>query len=187
VAAPDFIVPPPGLIPNAPENTEPERTVQVVPGRALPSFVPTAPHLAPPAAMPPVLPMPGPAPTPSAANAAPAPGPWRLTGERGFELVVEGRLVLGRDPVAAPPHADAKGVPIVDPARSVSKTHALVEAAPDGVSVTDLHSTNGVRIRTAEVELHDLAPGMPAVVPPGASFLLGDLELHVDRLHRDTV
>ncbi|MBT2499663.1 FHA domain-containing protein [Agromyces sp. ISL-38] len=184
MAAPDFIVPPPGLIPNAPENTEPERTVQVVPGRALPSFVPTAPHSMP-SPMPPVLPMPGPAPTPSASNAAP--GPWRLTGERGFEVVVEGRLVLGRDPVAAPPHSDAKGVPIVDPARSVSKTHALVEATADGVSVTDLHSTNGVRIRTADVEPHEIAPGMPAVVPPGASFLLGDLELHVDRLSRDTV
>ena len=89
--------------------------------------------------------------------------------------------------VAAPLHPDAKGIPVVDPARSVSKTHALVEAAHDGVSVVDLHSTNGVRIRTADVELHELAPGIPAVIPPGASILLGDLELRVERLPRDTV
>lgn len=181
MAAPDFIVPPPGLVPAAPEHTEPERTVQAVPGRVLPTFVPAAP----PQAMPPVLPMPGPPPAPTPAEAAP--GPWRLTGELGLDVLVAGRLVLGRDPVAVPPFADASPVPVVDPARSVSKTHALIDAAPDGVSVTDLHSTNGVRIRTADVELHELAPGIPAVVPPGASILLGDLELRVQRLPGDTV
>lgn len=185
MAAPDFIVPPPGLIPHAPETTEPERTVQAVPGRVLPTFVPAAPPRSIPSQMPPVLPMPGPPPAPASAEASP--GPWRLTGERDFEVVVDGRLVLGRDPVAAPPHSDARGIPVHDPARSVSKTHALVEAAQDGVSVTDLHSTNGVRIRTADVELHELTPGIPAVVPPGASILLGDLELRVERLHVDTV
>jgi hypothetical protein len=69
----------------------------------------------------------------------------------------------------------------------VSKTHALVEAAREGISVTDLHSTNGVRIRTDDIEPHELAPGIPAVVPPGSSLLLGDLELRVERLHTDTV
>ncbi|MDQ0892686.1 FHA domain-containing protein [Agromyces ramosus] len=185
MAAPDFIVPPPGLVPPAPEHTEPERTVQAAPGRVLPTFVPAAPPRAVPSQMPSVHPMPGPPPAPVAAEASP--GPWRLTGEREFDVVVAGRLVLGRDPVAVSPYADAKPVPVVDPARSVSKTHALVDAAPDGVSVTDLHSTNGVRIRTADVELHELAPGIPAVVPPGASILLGDLELRVQRLPGDTV
>jgi hypothetical protein len=184
VATPDFIVPPPGLLPPAPENTEPERTVQAAPARVLPTFAPVPPpHVGAPL-MPPVLPMPGPAASPAAEA---APGPWRLTGQGGFEVVVDRRLVLGRDPVPAPQHADAKPVPVVDPARSVSKTHALVDAAADGVSVTDLHSTNGVRIRTADVGLHELAPGIPAVVPPGESILLGDLELRVQRLPSDTV
>ena len=89
--------------------------------------------------------------------------------------------------VAAPPFSDARGVAVEDPARSVSKTHALVEAARDGISITDLHSTNGVRIRTDDVEPHELAPGIPAVVLPGSSLLLGDLELRVERLHTDTV
>lgn len=186
MAAPDFIVPPPGLIPHAPESTEPERTVQAVPGRVLPTFVPAAPPGVP-SPVPPVPSSPAPLPAPTASDAVPAPGLWRLTGERGVEIVVGGPLVLGRDPVAAPPHGDATGVPVVDPARSVSKTHAFIEAAPDGVSVTDLHSTNGVRVRTAGLELHELAPGVPAVVPQGASILLGDLELRVDRLPSDTV
>jgi hypothetical protein len=56
VAEPDFIVPPPGLIPAAPSEA-PDRTVRDAPPRVLPSFAP---------------PGVGPAPVPSAPHGGPA-------------------------------------------------------------------------------------------------------------------
>ncbi|MCD2442494.1 FHA domain-containing protein [Agromyces sp. SYSU K20354] len=176
MVAPDFIVPPPGLIPNAPEpaappstTTEPERTVRA-PARVLPTFTPVP-------AGPPV-----PAPAASA-----SPGPFRLSGPGGFEVLLTVPIVIGRDPVAAGAHADARPISVIDPARSVSKTHAVLDARTGVVTVIDLHSTNGVRVQPPSGEIIDPAPGTPTEVAAGSTLFLGELGLRVDRLSIDTV
>lgn len=200
---PDFIVPPPGLIPpapEAPERTEPERTVRAAPVRSFPAFTPP-PGPAPVPIPPSVLPSAPPAhaaprpgqpggpvavPSPPATDGAAA-APVRLTGVGGLDVAVDGELVLGRDPVTGAATPRARLVPVVDPARSVSKTHALVEPAGDHVRITDLHSTNGVRALLHGHETRELVPGVPTAIPVGATVLLGDFEVRVHEAPSDTV
>jgi len=203
VDEPDFIVPPPGLIPpapEAPERTEPERTVRAAPVRSFPAFAPPpgpTPVPMPPSVLPAAPPASG-APRPGGSGgpvAVPSPpedvgaaaAPVRLTGTGGFDVVVDGALVLGRDPVAGPATPRARLVPVVDPARSVSKTHVLVEPTGDGVRITDLHSTNGVRALLPGHETRELVPGVPTSIPVGATVHLGDFEVRVHGVPRDTV
>lgn len=192
MAESDFIVPPPGLVPpapatRAPETAAPDRTVRAAPSRALPprslpSFVPgrVAPDGPPPAAG---------RPEPAAAPPAPSqagPATWRLVGASGLEIAVDGVLVLGRDPVAAA-GSNARAVAIDDPTRTVSKTHAVIEPADDGIRVTDLRSTNGSRLEAPGQTMSELVPGEACRVPLGSALYLGELGLRVDRVARATV
>ncbi|MGR0219441.1 FHA domain-containing protein [Agromyces sp. ZXT2-6] len=175
----DFIVPPPGLVPDAPQPAEPERTVRV-PDR-VPEFRPATP------VVPPVPSVP-----PSAAGVPHVrrPGPrtaWRLRSEGGDGFTVSGRVVVGRDPRAADAAAGARPVALDDPARSLSKTHALLEVVDDRLLATDLGSTNGVRIWPEGEDPIELESGRPTSVPEGAVLLLGDVALLVDRAPDATV
>lgn len=186
----DFIVPPPGLVPSAPETAAPapaapaapDRTVRAapsraVPPRALPTFV--SGRVAPDRPPRPEAPEPG----PPVQSQAPA---WRLVGASGLEIVIDGRLVLGRDPVAAGA-SDARPVALDDPTRTVSKTHAVIEPTAEGVRVTDLRSTNGSRVEAPGAPLSELVPGEPGEAPAGSAIYLGELGLRVDRVVRSTV
>lgn len=178
---PDFIVPPPGLIPSAPARgpaapaapqapaPATERTMRVPP-RSTAAPV-QAPHRQ-------VLPSGPPRPA--------APPAWRLRGADGVEVRVERATVLGRDPVVDPASGHA-AVALVDPARSVSKTHALVQVTAGRLLVTDLRSTNGVRVWPQGGEPADILPHVPTEVPDGATLLLGDLGLQAERVPGDTV
>lgn len=168
-----------------------------------------APAAEPPAAAPaPVEPpsAPGPPPEPaeptpteaapvSVPAPAPAPASAPVTAEsavvRSLALVmpdgtrcpIGAAVVLGRDPVAPAAHPEARAVAVVDPAKSVSKTHALVVATPQGVEVQDLHSTNGVSVtRGGEHgdQREDLAAGARSSLGAGDRLALGLLELAVE-------
>ena len=205
MAAPDFIVPPPGLIPNAPEapappspSPSPDRTVRA-PVRSFPAFtpVPSGPPTvpSPPTADEPTPEVPvastapptQPAPAIDVLTAASGAGSLRLTGVDGSVIHLEGRVVLGRAPAADAADPDARPVAVDDPARSVSKTHALVDARSGAVTVTDLHSTNGVRVVSPDGTAVEVDPGVPAPVSEGQSLYLGDLGFRLDRVPRDTV
>jgi hypothetical protein len=176
----DFIVPPPGLVPDAPQPAEPERTVRV-PDR-VPAFRPATPVVPPTPTAPPT--------TPTILPPVPRPGPhtaWRLRADDGDDVTVAGRVVLGRDPRAADAAAGARLVAVHDPARSLSKTHALLEVVDDRLLATDLASTNGVRIWPEGEEAIELEPGRPTSVPEGAVLLLGDVAFLVDRAPDATV
>ncbi len=69
----------------------------------------------------------------------------------------------------------------------MSKTHALVEVVDDRVVVTDLHSTNGTRVLTPEGAAHELDPGRGADAPNGATLLLGEFAVRLDRVPLNTV
>ncbi|WP_394552417.1 FHA domain-containing protein [Agromyces sp. MMS24-JH15] len=240
MAEPEFIVPPPGLLPEvepkqardrAPESTTRLASLNETLGRApfaVPAAPPTGPAapptgpIAPPAGPPsvgrtdqpamipaqaapaPVLPAPAfppppsatptlaptpnfaPAPTsataatPAPAPAQAAPAPWRLRTSVGGEVVVSGRVVLGRAPTADGHGPGAVAVGLHDPARTVSKVHAIVEPGEGALRVTDAHSTNGVRVRRPDGRVLDLAAGSSVLVEPGSVLELGRFELAVE-------
>lgn len=105
---------------------------------------------------------------------------WLAELDDGRRLAVDGGLILGRDPSATPGDGAAVTVAVTDEPRSVSKTHLLVEVGPAGVQVTDRHSTNGVVVVTAGVELTCI-PGVPTPVPDGSTVRFGDRSLQVRR------
>lgn len=197
MAEPDFIVPPPGLIPGAPSET-PDRTVRDAPPRVLPTFPPPgvvpvpapgvapappgAPAAEPPSAAPPTGETRIEAPTPT-----PQPGAWRLRANDGLEVLLLRPIVLGRDPVADATAPEAAPIRLVDPARSVSKTHALVEVVDGRVRVTDLHSTNGTRVLTPDGRARELEPGVAGEVAGGSTLLLGEFAVRLDRAPLHTV
>jgi len=183
VDSPDFIVPPPGLIPAAPRpSDEPDRTVRDAPPRTLPAFTPPPGMGSPPAP----AARPSPEERVEAPTPRPRPGAWRLRAPGGLEVLLLRPVVLGRDPEDAA-RPDAAPIPLTDPARSVSKTHALVEVVDGRVVVTDLHSTNGTRVLTPEGEAQELDPGQGADAPAGATLLLGEFAVRLDRVPLDTV
>jgi hypothetical protein len=176
----DFIVPPPGLVPDAPQPAEPERTVRV-PDR-VPVFRPATPVVPPPGPAVPPVPIAPPVARPGRPTA------WRLRSDGGDDdVTVSGRVVVGRDPQATDAAAGARPVAVEDPARSVSKTHALLEVVDDRLLATDLDSTNGVRIWPEGEDPIELEPGRPTSVPEGAVLLLGDVAFLVDRASDATV
>jgi len=186
---PDFIVPPPGLLPAAP--AEPPATTRRPRSRpverALPAFAPVT------NAMPvPGVPIASPAtggPTGAGTGAAttngtqrPAPASqgWVLTAEGPVEYAIDGRVLLGRAPdLAASPAADVHGIVVHDPARTVSKTHALVQPDDGVLLVTDLHSTNGVRVARADGTEVEVPAGGTVDVSAGDVIVLGEFPLRV--------
>ena len=96
----------------------------------------------------------------------------------GRRIAVDGAVFLGRDPVSE--HGGVL-VPINDPARSMSKTHARFDIVSGSVSVTDLHSTNGTRVEAPGSPAVAAAPGLAVVVPIGATVLLGDYAVRLWR------
>ncbi|MFF2369634.1 FHA domain-containing protein [Agromyces sp. NPDC058110] len=194
MAVPEFIVPPPGLIPDAPQPAEPERTVhparpdertdstvRALPGRALPTFTPVpsgppAASVAVPAAL-----------RPAPVEAQLAGVVFELVSAAGETVELAGRVIVGRNPVADVARPDARPIALVDPTRTVSKTHALVEVREGRVVITDLHSTNGVAVQAGGGELTVLDPGAPADVEPGSTLRLGDLALTLRRTTSTTV
>ena len=61
---------------------------------------------------------------------------------------------------------------------TVSKTHALLEPTAEGISVTDLGSTNGTYLVDSQGS-HELAPGLAETVPRGGAIYFGEAECRV--------
>jgi hypothetical protein len=69
----------------------------------------------------------------------------------------------------------------------MSKTHALLEVRDGRLLVTDLDSTNGVRVWPEGDDPTDLEAGVPAEVPLDAVILLGDVAFLVERPSAESV
>lgn len=127
------------------------------------------------------------APAPSAAPPTTTPAstptqPWRLIADLdGSEIVVQAAVYLGRDPQrdAIRPDADIRS--ISDPAKTVSKTHALLEADVDGLWVRDLDSTNGVYLTAPGAAEVPVEPGQRVSIAAGSRLDLGDFVLRAER------
>ena len=106
---------------------------------------------------------------------------WRLVIEGLDAITVEGVLYLGRKPVVGAEHPQARLLAVDDEARSVSKTHAMLEVDADALWVHDLHSTNGVWVVPAGEEAIEVTPGERALVPAGSELELGDFVIQIER------
>jgi hypothetical protein len=110
-------------------------------------------------------------------HAAPA---WRITVPGREPVTVEGPLFLGRNPAAPTSHPGARVLAVDDPAKSVSKTHAMLDIEQGALRVTDLGSTNGVWVVPPGAEAIEVVPGSAVAVPAGADIELGDLVIQVE-------
>jgi len=159
---PGFIVPPPHLVPS---HVDADSQTHRAPARtsALPPFRPPTAVGAP--------------------EAASVVEPrWQVTMPTGITVVIDGAVLLGRNPVAIEPWPSAELILVDDPAKTVSKTHAAFEAAGAVLRVTDLHSTNGVTVTAPDGAERDLPAGTASDVAPGSTVHLGRYAVRVDRV-----
>jgi pSer/pThr/pTyr-binding forkhead associated (FHA) protein len=106
--------------------------------------------------------------------------PWRLVLGDGRQLAVSASpLVLGRGPVAPPTHPDATPIVVVDPVKSVSKSHALVLVDGGMLWVTDMHSTNGTKVTNELGEATSCPPGVGMPAGNGWTISLGEYSVRV--------
>jgi len=98
---------------------------------------------------------------------------WVLTPTGGTPIRIESTSALiGRNPAARASAADAQLVPVPDPSKTVSKTHALITLSEGVWSIIDLASTNGVYLVDAAGEELELQPSV--ATPIGDTFKLGE-------------
>ena len=103
---------------------------------------------------------------------------WYLDFDDHRTMVLDGNLIIGRDPSSTAGETGANLLALGDEGRSVSKTHLRLDAGPAGVCVVDRHSTNGVTVVTAGVSLA-CVPGEPTLVPAHSTVRFGDRHLVV--------
>lgn len=132
-----------------------------------------------PAAPSPVAPAPA-APAPTRVT-PPAPAPWVAVLDDGRELVVEGLMLLGRNPQPRPGEEQAELVKLPDDSRTVSKSHLALDVDDRGLYVVDRGSTNGSTVTSPEGHAFRCVPGQVSYVGEGSVVSIGDHWLTVRR------
>ena len=106
---------------------------------------------------------------------------WRLVLPDGDHVTVGGILILGRDPARLPEWPAGELVTVDDPAKSVSKTHAVFERVGDHLFVNDLGSTNGVVVTQADGTTIDLESRQRIELDPGSDVELGAFLIQIEK------
>ena len=99
----------------------------------------------------------------------------------GELIPVLGRALVGRNPQARARESADQLIALGNSDRSVSKTHAVLEASRGGIDVSDRGSTNGTLIVTAAGETLACEPDVPVFAPVGSCIRVGSFELRVER------
>lgn len=109
------------------------------------------------------------------------PARWRVSVDTGESFLVEGLALVGRRPEPREGEPVRHLVPLRSEDMSVSKTHAQLQVAPDGVLVvTDRGSTNGTVLVRRGVA-RELAAGQPTTLLGDDVVHLGDRRLTLER------
>ncbi|MBI5161147.1 MAG: FHA domain-containing protein [Micrococcales bacterium] len=177
--APTFFVRPPGAPSGAPPPDQPPNAVSA----DLPTAIPTPPAATPPtgdpatsdtvlvsrAAPPPAAPPPAVAPPPT-----PVAVRWTLRSAAGIAHPVSpSGLIVGRDPRPPEGWEGAALLPLADPGKSVSKTHAALSVQDGELHVLDLSSTNGTTVAFPDGTERRVGPGTGTAVPSGSTIGFG--------------
>lgn len=118
----------------------------------------------------------------AALPAGPGPTGWSLNLGSGIDVVVANAAFVGRNPAATSDFSAAQLVSVTDPAKSVSKTHALFEVDDGVLYVQDLDSTNGTFVTPVDAPEICAEPGSRIAVLPGSTVELGDFPIKVTRV-----
>ena len=116
----------------------------------------------------------------AARNAAPATR-WRVAFDTGESFVVEGLALVGRRPEPRAGEAVRHVVPLPSADMSVSKTHAQLAPADDGVLVVMDRGSNNGTVVVRQGVARQLAPGKPATLLDGDRVSFGDRQMTVAR------
>jgi hypothetical protein len=113
-------------------------------------------------------------------TAARAAAAWVLLLPDGARVEITGPTLLGRDPAPSPEHPGARLLPLEDPGKTMSKTHALLEPerGVGALVVHDLYSTNGIAVDAAGIR-EIVVPGSSAAAHAGSSIYLGSFLIRV--------
>jgi hypothetical protein len=167
---PFLIAPPPGLVPApAPVTPAPVKRAAPVDLIGLPPGVDA------------VAPVPAslaPAPQPPTAERSPT-KTFSLELADGTRHPLDRSILLGRGPAARPDWPEARLLPVVDPDKSVSKTHAGIRVHGDELRVEDLRSTNGVTVAHQNGRSSTVESGVPVTVEPGDTVSLGQFAVRI--------
>jgi hypothetical protein len=100
--------------------------------------------------------------------------PFVLQFSTGESFTVQGSGLVGRAPTPQPGEAIDLLVRIVDPGRSVSKTHLEFGQVDGALWVTDRWSGNGSVVRPPSAEARRVEPGKRVRVPRGSRVEIGE-------------
>lgn len=107
--------------------------------------------------------------------------PWHLVLPDGQPYAIESTVLLGRDVKPRAKWPSAKLLSVDDPTKSVSKTHAVLEADAEQLWITDLKSTNGVVVTSPDGDESDGDDGGRVRVQPGSTITLGKYVIQVEK------
>ena len=102
---------------------------------------------------------------------------WRLIDIDGTVFVLHQANVLGRRPHGTNAPTGAQLIALSDPEKVLSRTHALLEVDAAGLWITDLDSTNGTDILSADTDVTECEPAVRTAIPAGASVSFGGREV----------
>ncbi|MBP2420366.1 RDD family protein [Microbacterium imperiale] len=149
------------------EDPAPAQAAPAQPAAAQPA--PSAPAAAAPAAA-----APQPAASVPVSSSAAGSAAVALTLDSGDVIAISGGgVVLGRAPATGPDDVDVLPVPVVDPTRSISKTHWALLRQDGRVVALERGSTNGSILVRGGAE-QALEPGRPVEVHDGDTIRFGD-------------
>jgi hypothetical protein len=104
--------------------------------------------------------------------------PWTLETEHGVKVSLTKPVVLlGRNPARGSAHPDAQLVLLLDPDKTVSKTHARLDFVDGAWGIRDLQSTNGIVLIDGAGDESELDAGASASLTE--RFLLGELAARI--------
>lgn len=109
------------------------------------------------------------------------PAAWTAVLDDGRRIPLTGVVFFGRSPASDVPHTEVTLVPIDDRAKSMSKTHARIDASEGRLTITDLHSTNGTAVLDADGSSTALTPGVARPVDGDATVVFGSCRVQVRR------
>jgi len=110
----------------------------------------------------------------------PASRPFLLVSTTGQRFEVTGRSLLGRNPAPAPGVSYESILVVVDPGKTISKSHAELLVVADELLVLDLESGNGTVVETPGRPPVRCVPGMPQPVSRGSRLVLGRQAIDIE-------
>ena len=106
---------------------------------------------------------------------------WSILLDDGRRIVVEGLVLLGRNPQPRAGEEDAQLIKIADETRTVSKSHLAVGVDAGGLYIVDRGSTNGSTVSTTNGMSSRCRAGEMVRVGDGAIVSIGDHWLEITR------